>query len=49
MVAEVPGYLDELAEYGGESSQLGMQAMSAFLLWAAGADACGAELTRGWR
>jgi hypothetical protein len=42
----VQQYLDLIDEYGGARSQLGMQAVSAFLLWATGADRCGAELTR---
>jgi hypothetical protein len=39
-------YLDLLAASGGDTSQLGMQATSSFLLWATAAQACGAELTR---
>jgi Periplasmic binding protein len=39
-------YLDIVEASGGEVSQLGEQAASAFLLWATAADACGAELTR---
>ncbi|MCU1366556.1 MAG: Branched-chain amino acid transporter substrate-binding protein [Ilumatobacteraceae bacterium] len=39
-------YLDLLAASGGDTSQLGMQATSSFLLWATAASACGNELTR---
>jgi hypothetical protein len=39
-------YLDIVQESGGDVSQLGQQATSAFLLWATAADACGADLTR---
>jgi hypothetical protein len=39
-------YLDIVEADGGDTSQLGQQATSAFLLWATGADACGADLTR---
>jgi ABC-type branched-subunit amino acid transport system substrate-binding protein len=39
-------YLDLLAASGGDTSQLGMQATSSFLLWATAASDCGAELTR---
>ncbi|MGH9230047.1 MAG: ABC transporter substrate-binding protein [Acidimicrobiales bacterium] len=39
-------YLDIVSEHGGDTSQLGAQATSSFLLWATAAKACGAELTR---
>ena len=39
-------YLDIVEANGGDTSQLGQQAASAFLLWATGADDCGADLTR---
>jgi ABC-type branched-subunit amino acid transport system substrate-binding protein len=39
-------YLDILAANDGDTSQLGQQATSSFLLWATAADACGADLTR---
>ncbi|MCD9622415.1 ABC transporter substrate-binding protein [Rhabdothermincola salaria] len=39
-------YLDLLEEAGSRVSLLGAQAISAFLLWATGAQACGSELTR---
>ena len=42
----VSRYLELVEGIDGARSQLGMQAMSAFLLWATAADACGAELTR---
>ena len=46
VVKAVDDYLTILEESGGKVSMLGMQATSAFLLWATAADACGAELTR---
>ena len=39
-------YLDLVNASGGDTSQLGMQATSSFLLWATAASKCGAELTR---
>ena len=39
-------YLDLLSASGGDTSQLGMQATSSFLLWAQAASDCGATLTR---
>jgi ABC-type branched-subunit amino acid transport system substrate-binding protein len=39
-------YLDLIDQYGGDVSQLGEQATSAFLLWATGVDACGSNVTR---
>ncbi len=42
-------YLDLLSQYGGPSKKvasLGATALSAWLLWAKAADACGADLTR---
>jgi ABC-type branched-subunit amino acid transport system substrate-binding protein len=42
----VQQYLDIVEADGGEVSQLGEQAASAFLLWATAAKACGSELTR---
>jgi ABC-type branched-subunit amino acid transport system substrate-binding protein len=39
-------YLDLIAEKGGDTAMLGVQATSSFLLWATAATACGAELTR---
>lgn len=39
-------YIDLIDEYGGDKAVLGVQAMSAFLLWATGAQACGSGLTR---
>jgi ABC-type branched-subunit amino acid transport system substrate-binding protein len=39
-------YIDLVEGAGGQTSLLGAQATSAFLLWATAADACGAELTR---
>ena len=39
-------YLDIVTEHGGETSQLGAQATSSFLLWATAAKECGADLTR---
>ena len=39
-------YIDVLTEAGGGTSLLGMQATSAFLLWAQAAKDCGADLTR---
>ena len=39
-------YLDLLATSGGDTSMLGSQTASAFLLWATAAAACGAQLTR---
>jgi Periplasmic binding protein len=38
-------YLDIVEDNGGDTSQLGEQATSAFLLWATAADACEADLT----
>lgn len=42
----VSDYLDIMDEAGGEVALLGMQAASAFMLWATAAKACGSELTR---
>ena len=42
----VKQYLDLVKADGGETSLLGMQATAAFLLWAQGAQQCGADLTR---
>ena len=39
-------YIDLVEDNEGDISQLGQQAASSFLLWATGAQACGAELTR---
>jgi hypothetical protein len=39
-------YIDILEANNGDTSQLGQQATSAFLLWATAAKTCGAELTR---
>jgi hypothetical protein len=39
-------YLDIVEANDGDTSQLGEQASSSFLLWATAADACGADLTR---
>jgi len=39
-------YIDLVEGNRGDISQLGQQAASSFLLWATGAQACGAELTR---
>ncbi|MCU1395057.1 MAG: hypothetical protein JWM34_3485, partial [Ilumatobacteraceae bacterium] len=39
-------YLDLLKASGGDTSQLGMQATSSFLLWATASSACGDTLTR---
>jgi ABC-type branched-subunit amino acid transport system substrate-binding protein len=39
-------YLDLLKASGGDTSLLGAQAVSAFLLWATAAKDCGAQLTR---
>jgi hypothetical protein len=39
-------YIDIVEGHGGDISQLGQQAASAFLLWATAAAACGADLTR---
>ncbi len=39
-------YLDLIADNGGDTSLLGAQATSSFLLWATAASSCGAELTR---
>lgn len=39
-------YLDIVEASGGDTSQLGQQATSAFLLWATAADACGADVSR---
>jgi Periplasmic binding protein len=39
-------YLDIVTGHGGDTSQLGEQATSSFLLWATAAKECGAELTR---
>ena len=39
-------YIDMVEGSGGQTSLLGAQATSAFLLWATAADACGADLTR---
>jgi ABC-type branched-subunit amino acid transport system substrate-binding protein len=39
-------YLDIVEANGGDTSLLGVQSTSAFLLWATAADACGAELSR---
>jgi ABC-type branched-subunit amino acid transport system substrate-binding protein len=45
-VPAVDDYLTMLEESGGDPAILGMQATSAFLLWATGVKACGAEVTR---
>ncbi len=42
----VSDYLDIMEAAGGEIALLGMQAASAFMLWATAAKACGSELTR---
>ena len=42
----VEQYVGIMDDFGGKKSQLGMQGASAFLLWATGADRCGADLTR---
>ena len=42
----VNDYLELMEERGGEVALLGMQAASAFLLWATAAKACGSNLTR---
>ena len=42
----VNDYLEIMEEKGGEIALLGMQAASAFLLWATAAKACGSDLTR---
>ena len=42
----VNDYLELMEEKGGEGALLGMQAASAFLLWATAAKACGSNLTR---
>ena len=42
----VNDYLELMEEKGGEVALLGMQAASAFLLWATAAKACGSNLTR---
>mgnify|MGYP001178609233 FL=1 len=42
----VNDYLEIMDEKGGEVALLGMQAASAFLLWATAAKACGSNLTR---
>jgi Periplasmic binding protein len=39
-------YLDVVEANGGDTSLLGVQSTSAFLLWATAADACGADLSR---
>lgn len=39
-------YLDLVKKHGGDTSMLGAQAASAFLLWATAAKQCGADLTR---
>ena len=39
-------YIEIVEESGGDISQLGAQASSAFLLWATAAKACGSELTK---
>jgi ABC-type branched-subunit amino acid transport system substrate-binding protein len=39
-------YIDIVEANGGDTSLLGVQSTSAFLLWATAADACGAELSR---
>jgi ABC-type branched-subunit amino acid transport system substrate-binding protein len=39
-------YLDLVKDHGGDTSLLGAQAASAFLLWATAAKQCGADLTR---
>ena len=46
LVPAVQDYIDLIEEAGTTPSLLGMQATSAFLLWATAADACGADLTR---
>ncbi len=42
----VQQYVDLMDGAGKKKSQLGMQSVSAFLLWATGAKACGEDLTR---
>ena len=42
----VQQYLDILADSGGATSLLGMQATAAFLLWAQATQECGADLSR---
>ena len=44
----VNDYLELMEEKGGEVALLGMQAASAFLLWATAAKAGGSNLTRSW-
>jgi ABC-type branched-subunit amino acid transport system substrate-binding protein len=46
VVPAVRDYVDLVEASGGDVSLLGMQATSAFLLWASAASACGSELTR---
>ncbi len=46
VVPAVGDYVELLEASGGDRSLLGMQATSAFLLWATAASACGSELTR---
>ncbi len=45
-VPAVQQYLDIVADSGGSTSLLGMQATAAFLLWAQASQQCGADLTR---
>lgn len=46
LIPGVQAYVDLVEKAGTTPSLLGMQATSAFLLWATAADACGADLTR---
>lgn len=46
VVPAVAQYLELITESGGKRSLLGMQATSAFLLWATAAKECGSDLTR---
>jgi hypothetical protein len=45
-VPAVQQYLDIVEKSGGDTSQLGEQTTSSFLLWATAAKACGTDLTR---
>ena len=46
LVPAVQQYVDLMADAGGDTSMLGSQAVSAFLLWATVAKECGSDLTR---
>ncbi|WP_460794218.1 ABC transporter substrate-binding protein [Nocardioides pacificus] len=46
VVPAVAQYMDLMKDSGGKRSLLGMQATSAFLLWATAAKECGSDLTR---